>query len=92
MSPIKKNLIKLLLVTPVEAGLSIGQAKQTTRNQLSNPKKAGQFPLPIVEVGKSKRKMVRVCDIEKYVADLVPTHKLPRRGAPTKAERFGSSS
>ena len=52
--------LKIQLVTPIEAGLAIGFAVQTTKNKISNPKIAGAFPLPVVEVGEHKRKMVKV--------------------------------
>lgn len=79
--------IKPLLVRPVSAGVAIGQAEQTSRNQLSNPQKYGEFPLPVVEVGKFKRKMVKVSDIEDFVAGLEPIAKPVRRGRPTKRAR-----
>lgn len=73
-----------LLVTPVQAGMAIGYAQQTTHNLLS----AGKFPLPIVKVG--KRKMVRVSDLINFVDKLqtasTSTQQPRRPGRPTKAE------
>jgi hypothetical protein len=86
MSQLKKvAAVAPMLITPAEAGLLLGQAVQTTRNQISNPKIAGAYPLPLVVVG--KRKMVRVTDLENYVAGLMPVKHIAR-GAPTKAERM----
>ena len=77
-----------LLITPVQAGMAIGYAPQTTHNLLS----ARKFPLPIVKVG--NRKMVRVSDLIKFVDELYPattSTQQPRRpGRPTKAESIHS--
>jgi hypothetical protein len=83
--------IQALLVTPVIAGRIIGQADQTTRNQLANPERHGEFLLPIVLIGKFKRKMVRVKDIETFVSGLEPISKPTKRGAPTKVERISKT-
>lgn len=80
-----------LLVRPVVAGRAIGQADQTTRNQLCNPEKYGEFPLPVVEVGRFKRKMVRVCDIEGFVAGLAPVAKPAKRGPKFKVAGKGEA-
>ena len=74
-----------LLITPVEAGKSIGLSAGSTYNKLS----AGTFPIPIVTIG--GRKMVRVRDLERTIDELpeiAPKPKKRGRGAPTKAERL----
>lgn len=80
-----------LLITPVQAGIAIGYAPQTTHNLLST----GKFPIPTVRCG--KRKMVRVVDLVRYVDGLEPdvstSVKQSRRpGRPTKAESIFRAS
>jgi len=77
--------LSTLLITPVQAGIAIGYAPQTTHNRLST----GKFPLPTVKVG--KRKMVRVADLVRFVDTLesnapTPTKQPRRLGRPTKDE------
>ncbi|MFA5371772.1 MAG: hypothetical protein WC298_07365 [Sideroxydans sp.] len=74
-----------LLITPVQAGVALGYAPQTTWNLLSS----GKFPVPTVRCG--KRKMVRIADLVKYVDDLEPNasainKQQCRPGRPTKEE------
>jgi hypothetical protein len=74
-----------LLITPVQAGLAISYAPQSTWNLLS----IGEFPIPTVPCG--KRKMVRVADLVRYVEGLEPDAPTPikqtrRPGRPSKAE------
>ena len=76
-----------LLITPVQAGAAIGYAPQTTWNLLS----AGEFPIPTVQCGKRKRRMIRVADLLQYVDSLepgahTPTQPTRRPGRPTKEE------
>lgn len=89
MSRVSKVSNSALLVRPVVAGKAIGQAEQTTRNQLSNPKVAGVFPLPVVLVGSKKRKMVKVADVADFVANLGQEVK---KGAGTKASRLARAA
>lgn len=56
----------VLVITPVAAGLKLGNKPRTTYNQLST----NSFPLPIVKVG--RRKMVRLNDLYTYVNNLTP--------------------
>lgn len=88
---------EILLVSFVEAGLSLGIAEKTSRNWSS----AGKFPIPTFLVG--GKRMVRVVDLKSYVDSLgvctenvLPTldTKIPsakKRGRPRKSKEGRSS-
>jgi hypothetical protein len=81
-----------LLITPIQAGKTLGYKPQTVYNMVH----LGTFPVPMVEI--RSRQMVRMVDLIDYVSSLKPTipsnsnqitpiiPEKRRRGAPTKAE------
>lgn len=60
------KLLSQLLISLAEAAVLIGIAPKTARNWLAQ----GRFPIPTVRVG--GKRLVRVSDVEEYVAGLVP--------------------
>lgn len=94
-APTGKSMSRALLIPYLEGAQTIGIANQTAKNWLS----AGRFPVATFLIG--RRRMVRVSDLEAFVAglgqqprvpasSLLSTHVVPpkkTRGRPRKSEK-----